>query len=84
MSTIDQIMAVPSGIAFRIREWSNADPGHDEWPAIGTAIDSHVAEQVANALRIERGGCTACPAAKGEAHNFGCKAPRVKRSSVFL
>lgn len=75
---IDAILAVPDDIEFAIREWSNADgpEAHQAWLAVGKAIDAHVEERIANALRLERGGCKFCPAAKGEAHRFGCKAPK--------
>lgn len=46
------------------------------WQAIGRAVEEHVAERVNEALRLERGGCRYCPAARGEAHNLDCGRPR--------
>ena len=66
------IMAVPSDIEESIMEW--VDTGEKPaWLAIGTAIEAHVAEKVADALRLERGGCTYCPAAAGEPHKMDCR-----------
>lgn len=86
-ASIERI-TVPEAIDDAIREWGHVqdiEPTRDEcWIAIGTAIEAHVAEKVADALRIERGGCTDCPAAKGEPHKMDCRAPKVKRSQVSL
>ena len=93
MTTIETLLAVPDDIADTIERWRDANrltmhPGDspDEheaeqaaWRAIGAAITANVAEHVAEALRIERGGCMDCPAAKGEAHKMDCRAVRVKR-----
>lgn len=87
---IERIMAVPIDIEVAVKDWQRAysprlvshgygtpDPAieRDAWFAIGTAIEAHVAEKVADALRLERGGCTYCPAEKGEPHKMDCRRP---------
>ena len=89
MSDIDAIMAVPSDIAHAVEVWRDANaktmyPGGSPeekeaervaWLAIGTAIDEHAAEKVADAIRLERGGCTFCPAPAGGPHKMDCRRP---------
>lgn len=86
---IEAMLAVPEDVAQAIDSWRDLDrfndpPGcspaeaqrvRDAWVEVGRAIEAHVAEKVADALRIERGGCTHCPAAKGEAHKLDCRRP---------
>ncbi len=87
---IERIMAVPSDIEAAIKDWQRAystrlvshgygtpDPAIecDAWLAIGAAIEAHVAEKVADAMRLERGGCTYCPAEPGGPHKMDCQRP---------
>jgi hypothetical protein len=85
---IDGIIAVPDEIEDAVRAWAFADrklPSdaiRDAWKKIGEEIDKYVAEKVADALRVERGGCKLCPAAKDEPHRIGCGNSGVVRIPV--
>lgn len=81
---IDAILAVPSDIEAAVKTWRAVSTAgglfiespvqRAAWIGIGTAVQAHVAAEVAHALRLKRGGCQSCPAAKGEGHKFDCRA----------
>ena len=77
-ASIERIMAVPEDIEAAIQAWDGLRSASDAlvdaaWLAIGASIEAHVAEKVADTLRLERGGCQHCPAEKGGPHKMDCQ-----------